>query len=454
MSEPTSTEDQMESRLAYLNEALESGRMRRLKPMLHALHPAETALLLESIPRAKREVVWSLVPDEDHGEALLHVNDEVRAELIEALDHNVLLAATEGLQIDDLADLIEDLPEQVTREVLRSMDVQNRDRLEAVMSYPSDSAGGLMNNDTITVRPDVSLDVVGRYLRQRATLPEDTETLFVVSRYGRYLGMLSLAKLVTLDPERDVSEVMNTDVDGVPVDLPAAQVAKRFQDLDLISAPVVEADGKLVGRITIDDVVDVIRDEAEHSIMSMAGLDEEEDVFAPIARSARRRAIWLGANLFTAFLAAQVVGLFEATLSQVVALAVLMPIVASMGGIGGSQTLTLMIRGIALGQIGFANARTLLLKELAVALINGVLWGGVVGVVAQVWFGNPILGVIIAAALVINQLGAAIAGVGIPLAMKKMGIDPALAGSVVLTTITDVIGFGAFLGMGTLFLLR
>lgn len=454
MSDAKTTERQMESRLADLDEALESGRMRRLKPMLHSLHPAEIALLLESIPRAKRELVWSLVPEDDHGETLLHVNDEVRAELIDALDHNVLLAATEGMPIDDLADLIEDLPEQVTREVLRSMDTQNRDRLEAVLSYPPDSAGGLMNNDTITVRPDVSLDVVSRYLQQRGTLPEDTESLFVVSRYGRYLGMLTLAKLVTLDPERDVSEVMNTDLEALPVDMTAAQVAKRFQDLDLISAPVVEQDGRLVGRITIDDVVDVIRDEAEHSIMSMAGLDEEEDVFAPIARSARRRAVWLGANLFTAFLAAQVVGMFEATLSQVVALAVLMPIVASMGGIGGSQTLTLMIRGLSLGQIGFANARTLLIKELAVAVINGVLWGVVVGVIAQLWFGNPVLGVIIAVALIINQIGAAIAGVAIPLAMKKMGIDPALAGSVVLTTFTDVIGFASFLGLGTMFLLR
>jgi len=454
MSEAKSTDAQMETRLAELNAALESGRMRRLKPMLSSLHPAEIGLLIESIPRAKRALVWRLVPDEDHGETLLHVNDEVRSELIDALEDDVLLAATEGMPIDDLADLIEDLPEQVTRDVLRSMDGDNRERLKAVLSYPSDSAGGLMNNDTITVRPDVSLDVVRRYLQQRGTLPEDTESLFVVSRYGRYLGMLTLAKLVTLDPERDVSEVMNTDLEALPVDMPAALVAKRFQDLDLISAPVVEEDGKLVGRITIDDVVDVIRDEAEHSIMTMAGLDEEEDVFAPIARSARRRAVWLGANLFTAFLAAQVVGMFEATLSQVVALAVLMPIVASMGGIGGSQTLTLMIRGLSLGQIGFANAKTLLIKELAVAVINGILWGVVVGVIAQVWFGNPVLGVIIAVALVINQIGAAIAGVAIPLAMKKMGIDPALAGSVVLTTFTDVIGFGAFLGLGTMFLLR
>ncbi|MGN8159151.1 magnesium transporter [Salinisphaera sp. RV14] len=454
MSEPAVRTDILEQRLASLNAALESGRMRRLKPMLASLSPAEIALLLEAVPRAKREVVWALVPDEDHGETLLHVNDEVRAELIDSLDSATLLAATEGLPIDDLADLIEDLPEQVTREMLRSMDAQNRERLKVVMAYAPNSAGGLMNNDTVTVRPDVSLDVVSRYLKQRSWLPDDTESLFVVSRYGRYLGMLSLAKLVTLDPERDVSEVMNTDIDALPVDMAAAQVAKRFQDLDLISAPVVDAEGGLLGRITIDDVVDVIRDEAEHSIMSLAGLDEEEDVFAPIMRSARRRAVWLGTNLATAFLASEVVGLFSDALSQIVALAVLMPIVASMGGIGGSQTLTLMIRGLSLGQIGFSNARALLLKELAVALINGLLWGIVVGGVALVWFDNLGLAIIMAVALVINHLNAAVTGVAIPLALKKLGIDPALAGSVVLTTFTDVIGFASFLGLGTLFLLH
>lgn len=452
MAEAATDRKNNEARLAYLHEVLESGRMRRLKPLLHTLHPAEIALLLESIPRTKRELVWALVPEEDHGETLLHVNDDVRGELINALDDRALLRATGKLEIDDLADLIEDLPGEVTNQVLRSMDLQNRERLEAVMSYPADSAGGLMNVDTVTVRPDVSLDVVHRYLRQRGKLPEATETLFVVSRYGRYLGMLSLSKLVTLDPERDVSEVMSTDLKAIEVGASAAEVAKRFQNFDLISAPVIDVSGKLLGRITIDDVVDVIRDEAEHSIRSMAGLDEEEDVFAPIGRSARRRAVWLGANLFTAFIAALVVGLFAETLAQIVALAILMPIVASMGGIGGSQTLTIVIRGLALGQIGLSNARTLLIKEAAVAVINGLLWGIVLGIVADLWFGSPALGVIIAAALLLNLIGAALAGVTIPLAMRKLGIDPALAGSVVLTTITDVIGFGAFLGLGALFL--
>ncbi|MDN5862572.1 MAG: magnesium transporter [Salinisphaera sp.] len=452
MSEATATEDDSAARLDYLHQVLESGRMRRLKPLLHALHPAETALLLEGIPRAKREVVWGLVPDEDHGEVLLHVNDEVRSQLIEGLDDSVLLAATAGLEIDDLADLLEDLPETVTRQVLHAMDQQDRERLEGVLAFPADSAGGLMNTDTVTVRPDVSLEVVSRYLRQRGQLPTQTDTLFVVSRYGRYLGVLSLARLVTLDPERDVSEVMDTVVEGLPAELSSSQVAKRFQDLDLISAPVVDGEQRLLGRITIDDVVDVIRDEAEHRIMKMAGLDEEEDLFAPFLRSTRRRALWLGVNLCTTIVAARVVGLFEDSISQVVALAVLMPIVASMGGICGSQTLTLMIRGLALGQIGFANARTLLAREFAMAACNGLMVGIVVGVVAQFWFGNPMLGIAIAAALLINLLIAALSGVCLPLLMRRMHIDPALAGTVVLTTITDVVGFAVFLGLGTLLL--
>ncbi|MDN5937810.1 MAG: magnesium transporter [Salinisphaera sp.] len=452
MSEATATEDDSAARLDYLHQVLESGRMRRLKPLLHALHPAETALLLEGIPRAKREVVWGLVPDEDHGEVLLHVNDEVRSQLIEGLDDSVLLAATAGLEIDDLADLLEDLPETVTRQVLHAMDQQDRERLEGVLAFPADSAGGLMNTDTVTVRPDVSLEVVSRYLRQRGQLPTQTDTLFVVSRYGRYLGVLSLARLVTLDPERDVSEVMDTVVEGLPAELSSSQVAKRFQDLDLISAPVVNGEQRLLGRITIDDVVDVIRDEAEHRIMKMAGLDEEEDLFAPFLRSTRRRALWLGVNLCTTIVAARVVGLFEDSISQVVALAVLMPIVASMGGICGSQTLTLMIRGLALGQIGFANARTLLAREFAMAACNGLMVGIVVGVVAQFWFGNPMLGIAIAAALLINLLIAALSGVCLPLLMRRMHIDPALAGTVVLTTITDVVGFAVFLGLGTLLL--
>ncbi len=439
--------------LAHLHRALETGRMRRVQPMLHELNAAEVAVLLEGIPPTKRKIVWGLVDPEDHGEVLLHVNDEVRTNLIERLDDEVLLAATEGLDIDDLADLLEDLPETLTQQVLRSMDYQNRQRLESILSYPADSAGGLMNIDTVTIRPDVTVDVVLRYLRQRAELPDGTDKLFVVNRYGRYLGAVSLDKLLTLDPDKRIAEIMDTELDPLNVNTGETQVARKFQDLDLVSAPVVDDQGVLLGRITIDDVVDTIRDEAEHNFMSRAGLDEEEDLFAPIISSARRRAVWLGINLFTAFLAARVVGLFEGTIDQVVALAVLMPIVASMGGIGGSQTLTLMIRGLALGQIGTRNARTLLLKELAVATINGLAWAVVVALIVLVWFRNPLLSAVIGMAMILNQIIAAASGVGLPLIMRKLNIDPALAGSVVLTTITDVVGFFAFLGLGALILL-
>lgn len=452
MSDQDSSPDSIDARLRYLDEALKSGRIRRLKPLLNSLNPPEIARLLESSPRAKRALIWRLTPEADRGETLKHVADEVRSELIDNVENHELLNAVRELAIDDLADLIADLPDQVTSEILDSMDSADRQRLDAVLIYPPDTAGGLMNNDTVAVRPDVSLEVVQRYLRQRRSLPANTETLFVVSRYGRFLGLLTLAKLVTVDSERDVSEVMNTEVDPLPVTLAADETAKRFQDMDLISAPVVDENEQLVGRITVDDVVDVIRDQAERNIMRMAGLDEESDVFAPIGRSTRQRAVWLGLNLITALVAAQVVGLFQDTLAQVVALAVLMPIVPSMGGIYGTQTLTVVIRGLALGQLGFANARELLLKELAVGSLNGILWGIVIGAVSEFWFGNPVLGVIIALAMMINLVIAALAGVTIPLAMKRVGIDPALAGAVVLTTVTDVVGFACFLGLGALFL--
>jgi magnesium transporter len=333
------------------------------------------------------------------------------------------------------------------------MDQQYRQRLEAVLSYGEDTAGGLMNTDTVTVRANVTLDVVLRYLRMKNDIPDLIDSLIVVNRYDRYLGILPLSVVVTRDLELTVAEVMDYSVEGIPAQTPATQVAKIFEDRDLVSAPVVDEHGKLLGRITIDDVVDVIREQAEHSVLSSVGLTEEEDIFAPVLPAARRRAIWLGTNLVTAFLAAAVVGQFQKTLEQVVALAVLMPIVASMGGIAGSQTLTLVIRALALGQIGKRNARLLMGKELAVGAFNGIAWSLVVAAVAVAWFQNLRIGGVIAAAMVINLLCAALAGVGIPLLMRRFGIDPALAGPVVLTTVTDIVGFLAFLGLATLVLL-
>jgi magnesium transporter len=444
--------DKKEFRLQALRTALESGTMRGIHRMINALHPAEIASLLESLPPARREVVWELVDPEDEGEVLVELNDEVRANLISGMDADELVAAMEGMELDDLADIMGDLPEAVNRQVLRSLEQQDRERLRAVLAYPEDTAGGLMNTDTVTVRPDVVLEVVMRYLRARGGLPERTDQLFVVGRNDEYLGSLAIGRLLTQDPQRTVAELMDTSVEAINANLPESEVASIFEDRDLLSAAVVDDRGALVGRITIDDVVDVIRDQADHSMMRMAGLDEDEDMFAPVFKSARRRAVWLGVNLATAFLAAWVVGLFQATLEEVVVLAVLMPIVASMGGIAGSQTLTLVIRGMALGQIARSNARWLIFKEIAVGLLNGFAWALVVALAVLLWFRTWEVGAIIAAALVINLLFAAIAGVGVPLLLKRLRIDPALAGTVILTTVTDVIGFMAFLGLGAFFL--
>ncbi len=439
--------------LERLSSALESGRLASVRRLVNSLSPAEIGDLLQSLPLAKRQIAWNLVDSEYDGEVLVHVNDEVRASLINDMDAEELVAASGSLDIDDLADIIEDLPETVAQEVLRSMDKENRERLEQVLAYPEDSAGGLMNPDAVTVRADVSLDVVLRYLRLRGELPEVTDTLYVVNRRGRYLGWLPLATLLTSDPSLTVREVTDDAVQAIEADTPASEVARIFENHDLVSAPVVDDDGYLLGRITIDDVVDVIREEAEHSVLSMAGLDEEEDMFAPVFKSMRRRVIWLGFNLVAAFIAARVIGLFEATLEQVVALAILMPIVASMGGVAATQTMTLMVRGMALGQVGTGNIRALLSREVAVALLNGLMLSLLVAAVAWVWFRSPVLSGVIGAALAANLLLASLAGVLLPLALNRLRIDPALAGSMAVMTVTDVMGFFIFLGLGTILLI-
>ena len=439
------------SRLAALRSALELGSLRHGHRLINSLHPAEIASLIESLPPARREIVWEFVDPEIEGDVLIELNEEVRAELIGGMDADELIAATEGMEVDDLADLIGDLPETLNERVLQSMDAQDRERLSTVMGFEQDSAGGLMNLDAITVRPDVTLEVVLRYLRMRGEMPARTDQLFVVNRHDKFRGALDLTRLLTEDPEKTVGEVMDASVEGISPETPAGEVAKLFEDRDLVSAAVV-SDGKLLGRITVDDVVDVIREEADHSVMSMAGLDEAEDMFAGVIPSARRRAVWLSVNLGTAFLAANVVGLFEATIEKVVALAVLMPIVASMGGIAGSQTLVLIIRGLALGQIEHSNARWLLVREVLVGLLNGIGLASAVAIAAGIWFEEWTIGLIIFCALLINLLAAALAGVGVPLTLKRMGIDPALAGGVILTTVTDTVGFASLLGLGTLFL--
>jgi magnesium transporter len=443
-----------ENRLQAVQDVLNSGTLQQAGRMLNALRPAEIAHLLESLPLSQRKIAWELLDDTTDGEILLEVTDDVRDSLIQQMDAAELIAATEGLDTDDLADLVKELPRHITWEVLDSLDQQNRERLESILSYPEDSAGGLMNVDTVTVRAEVTLDVVIRYLRRLGHhVPADTDKLFVVNRDGLYLGAISLAEVLTHDPDDSVAEVMSLDLKPIPAAWDDREVANRFQQHDLLSAPVVDEDGRLLGRITIDDVVDVIREEGEHQFMGQAGLSEDEDMFAPVLISARRRALWLGINLLTAFLASWVIRQFENTLDQIVALAVLMPIVASMGGIAGTQTLTLAIRGIALGQLSAQNSRWLLIKELAVGTINSMIWAVVVGTVVWFWFHDLNIALLIAAAMTINLIFAALAGAVLPLMLERLDIDPALAGGVLLTTVTDVVGFLAFLGLATWFLL-
>jgi magnesium transporter len=439
-------------RLAALRTAIDEGAVRSAERMINTLHPAEIAQLLESLPRNRREIVWELTDPELDGDVLIELSDEVRAQLIREMDAEELAAATEGMEVDDLADLIADLPEKVTQQLLHNMDQQDRERLSQVLSWPEDSAGGLMNTDTVSVRSDVSLEVVQRYLRMRGSLPDRTDRLIVVDRNDRFLGTVTLSSLLTDDVDKSVGACLDPEAPRIAPDMPAREVAQLFRDRDLVSAAVVDESGRLLGRITIDDVVDVITEEAAHEVMAGAGLRDEEDVFASIVPASRRRLIWLGINLLTAFLAAAVVQRFEGTIAKVAALAALMPIVASMGGIAGTQTVTLIIRGLALGQVQWRDARWLLMREAGVSVLTGLAMALIVGVVTVLWLGTWKIALIIAAAMLVNLLNAAIVGVMVPLTLRRLRIDPALSAGVILTTFTDVIGFATLLGLGALFL--
>ncbi len=445
--------DQHTDNLELLRQQLDGGRMRAARVMVNSLHPSELARLLESLPLKKRAMLWEIVDSEIEGDVLVEVSDEVRDGLIEGMQTHDLIAAVEGMEADDLADLLIDLPETVTQEVLQSLDKQDHERVQQVLAHDEETAGGLMNVDIVTVRPDVTLEVVARYLRAVGEIPDGTDSVFVVSRDNGYIGSLYLSRLLTGDPDEMVANVMSTHIKPIPAHTPSAQVVWEFENRDLLSAPVVDDDFRVLGRITIDDVVDVIRDEAEHSLMSAAGLDEEDDMFAPVIKSAGRRALWLGVNLATAFLAAAVVGQFQTAIDKIVLLAVLMPVVPSMGGVAGTQSLTIITRAIALGQINRGNAPGILRKELMVGLLNGVGWAMVVALFTFVWFEDWKIGGIIGGAMIINMFIAALAGFSIPLILKRMNIDPALGGGVVLTTVTDVIGYAAFLGLGAALLL-
>lgn len=443
--------------LTALHEALSAGAPGAVAAALEPLHPSQVADVLEALPAEERLRLWQLISSDVKGDILVEAHGEVRRQLIKESGPEELAAAVQRLDLDELSDIHEELPPEVIEAVLRAMDDQRRQRFDVVRTYPEDSAGGLMDVDAITVRPDVTLGMVLNYLnRYRAEygkIPEHTDAVMVVDLGGNYLGQLHLSDLVSLDPERKVYDVMDRNVAAIAADTPAVRVARLFEDRDLVSAPVIDDQKKLIGRITVDDVIDLIREEAEHSVMATAGLDEEADTFAPALASARRRAIWLGINLVNALLAASVINLFDHAVDQLVTLAVLMPVVASMGGVAGTQSLALVIRGIALDQVREGNRWRLLKKELAVGAINGLLWALAVGLVVSLWFGNVKLSLVFGIALTINLLTGVASGTLIPMLLQRLRVDPALAGGVILVAVTDAFGFFIFLGMAALFLI-
>ena len=430
-------------------EGISRGSTADIKVLLASLRPSEVAGVLEANTPATRRIIWGLVDDDVRNQSLQYLQDDVRAEFLEAMDTAQLVAVADDLDTDDFADILQQLPTTITNQVLENLDGRDRARVESVLSYPEDSAGGLMNTDTITVRPRHAAELVLRYLRLRRDLPATTDALIVVNSRDEYLGMLPLTKLLTADPTVTVREIMNTEEPAIHVGEADTEVAKLFSERDLISAPVVDDDGFLLGRITIDDVVDVIIEDAEEALLAPAGLVVDEDTFAPVRRAVRRRAIWLGINLVTALMAAAVISVFEETIVKVVALAVLMPVVASMGGIAGTQTLTLVIRGQATGQLGRNNMLWMLNREFVIATLNGLLWATIVALGASYFFDDPKLGFVIGVAMVATILIAAVSGSLLPSLLKRMAIDPAIAGGVVLTTITDVAGFFIFLGLAS-----
>ncbi|MDH3354671.1 MAG: magnesium transporter [Chromatiales bacterium] len=439
--------------LDTISEHLASGDNEAVKADLVLLHPGELAFILESSAPEIRQRLWSLIPAELEGDILPSLHEKVRSSIINTMEDSAVVAAATMMETNDLAEVIEDLSDNLSEFVLNSLDDDHRLRLEANMAYADGTAGRLMTTDVISVRADVTLAVVLRYLRRYPSLPKYTDNLMVTNEQGIFLGTISVGDAVTGNPEDTVEKAMHLLADWITADGSEQQVAEKFERRDLISLAVVDDDKKLLGRITVDEAINIIRTQADHSILASAGLNKEEDLFAPVIPSVLRRGLWLGINLVTVFLAAWVIGRFEEALDKIVALAVLMPIVASMGGIAGGQTLTLTIRAISLGQISSTNLRWLTNKELAVGLVNGIGWSIVVALVTYFWFQQLGIALIIAAAMTLNLVAAALSGVAIPVILDRLGIDPAISGAVVLTTVTDIIGFLSFLGLATLFLL-
>ena len=443
-----------EKNLTQILHDLEKERSIGIRSKLSSLSPYEIARLLEAMEPRNREILWRMVDQEDEGEVLKELVEDIRQNFINEMDTNQIIAATQDLELDDLADILTDLPDQITDEVIRALDRQDQIRLESVMSYGEDTAGGLTNPNILSIRRGLNIKGLIRYLRSFEKLPENTNYIYVINRSNEYIGSVKLVDLFTEDTDASIEGIMDSEIIPISASSSADQVITTFQNLDLISLPVVDKKNRLLGEITVDDVVDAIQDQANSEIFNMAGLDDEDDIFAPILVSSKRRAVWLGANLFTAFVVASAVSLFQSTIDQIVILAVLMPIVASMGGVAGNQTLILVIRGIAMGKIQRSNALRLLSKEIMVSLVNGFFWAIIVSFFAVLIFQTSWeIGIIVGASMLLNIFASAIAGVTIPFVLKRVGIDPALASGVMMTTLTDVLGFVTFLGLATLFLL-
>ncbi len=441
------------SRQDLVETLVHKQHLSELRAKLDSLHPADIAYILEALPRDERILVWDLVKAERDGEILLEVSDAVRESLIESMEPAELVAAAEQLDADELADLAPDLPTEVIDDVFRSLDTEEREQLRAAMSYTEGSVGALMDFDLVSVREDVSLEVVLRYLRRFDELPDHTDQLFVVDREEHLRGVLPLNVLLVNDPDAEVAALMQTDALTLQATDEADDAAQAFERYDLASAPVIDGAGKLVGRLTVNAVLDHVRDEAEAEQLAQAGLKEEEDIFASIWDSVKNRWQWLAINLVTAFIASRVIGAFESSIEKLVALAALMPIVAGIGGNSGNQTITMIVRAIALGQVGEDSERRLYRKEAGVALLNGLIWGGLLGLLAWWLYEDIRLGAVMTAAMTLNLLVAAAIGVAIPMTLQKLGRDPAMGSSVMITAVTDSGGFFIFLGLATLFLL-
>jgi len=443
----------VQNQLRALNLALSNGQFVSVRKLLLELPPSDVAHILESSPSRTRDELWELIDSDFHGDIIEELSDDVRNGIISKMLPANVVDALEEMDTDDLAETLSSLPDTILQDILDSMDAQDRLRAEQALSYGEETAGFIMNTDTITLRPDVTVDVVLRYIRLKGDLPKNTDTFYVVNRTDNLVGIVPVTRLLTAETLAKVSDVMDEESEAIPVNMPDDEVASLFERYNWLSAPVVDEKNRLVGRITIDDVVDIIREDAEHSMMSMAGLDDDEDTFAPVLQSTKRRSVWLAVNLVTALKAAMVSDLFEATLSQLAVLAILNTIVPSMGGVAGNQTLTLVIRGMALGHVNASNSRWLISKEISIGFLNGAIWAILIASVIALWKQDYMLGVIIAFAMLVNMIAAALAGATLPIIMKRLKIDPALAGSVILTTITDVVGIFAFLGTATLFLI-